>query len=568
MKKDYMFVRERSEHGGSYYYTKGIGLTIDCKSEGIIGTMSSWELATPTATYKGITKEEFINKLHELWPDLKYHKDITKDKVVIYTDNIRKVIGFFEKYTTDRFEEFYVEIDNFFEIRDSNRWMDETTAQAIAEQAQKLIDELFIPEKYFYITPQQRNRKYIAKVRDDNTATKSYPVSFEDYQDLRKAYYSGLLYMPYLNTKNKKDKSYTIEEPMMILDITSSYIFDLLIMPHVVSEKRRQRNLDMWEYYLSSSTKVSIGLYEITYCAPMSYIKCFTNEDDEPLEEGEHTIFIHLTSIDLKNLIDLGYVKKVEPIYLYEYDIGQLPKYFLDAVVESYIAKVNAKDEQEKNRVKPILNGWYGECNRKYDDKEEFEKTRGTLAYNYRNNPALSPLWGILTTSYAKKFLLKLALKVDGWYYSDTDSIICKDTPKNRQLLKEFNDEIQAMVKEFCDKNGYDFEILKKLGTFKEEHKITKLKVWQCKTYCYKTVEGEVILKAAGLVKNNMVIDDSLFNCRELDYTKFIFPLIVPAKASSTGEGYYVEVTPINKAEYYALMKIIRKFNKKLSCRK
>lgn len=546
---DFIFCREREKHSGAYYYTKGVGLTIACKYEGIFGKITGWELAiAPSTIYTGATKEELMIKLHEIWPDLNWHSDKTKDKVAIYTDNIHKIQGFFEDHTTGSFDDFYIEIDEFFEVRPCDRWMDENTALGIAIQAQKVIDAFFIPEKYFYITPQQRNRKFLAKAVDDDTAAKSYPTSYDTYTTLRKGYFSGLLYKPFTG--------YIIEEPMLVLDITSSYIFDLLCCNHVLSSRKRQRDLSMWEYYLTSATKASVGMYEISYCTPRSYVQCYTDVNGVQLEPGEHKVTMVLTSVDMQNLLDLGYIKEVKPIWLYEYEMGSLPKYFLDALVDSYIAKATAKDKKEKAIRKPILNGWYGDTIRKYDDEESFNETR--------KHPALSPLWGIFTTSYAKKYLLKLALKVDGWYYSDTDSIICKDTPENRELLEEFNAKIRRIVKRFCEEKGYDFDILKDLGTFKIEAEITRLKVWACKTYVYKHKSGKVTLKAAGLVKANVVEDDKLFNLKELDYTKMAFPIVVPAKISKTGEGYYVEISPENKAQYYILMKMLQENNKLL----
>lgn len=568
---DYIFCRERTKHGGAYYYTKGVGLTIACKYEGIFGKITGWELAiAPSTIYTGTTKEELISTLHEIWPDLKWHCDKTKDKIVIYTDNIHKVQGFFEDHKTGvvsddddgAFDDFYVELDEFFEIRPCDRWMDEKTALGIATQAQKVIDVFFIPEKYFYITPQQRNRKFLAKAVDDDTAAKSYPTSYETYTTLRKGYFSGLLYKPFTSDP--------ITEPMLVLDITSSYIFDLLCCKHVLSSRKRQRDLSMWEYYLSSATKASVGMYDISYCTPRSYVQCYADVNGVKLEPGEHKVTMVLTSVDMQNLLNLGYIKEVKPIWLYEYEMGSLPKYFLDALVDSYIAKATAKDKKEKDIKKPILNGWYGDTIRKYDDEESFNKTR--------KQPALSPLWGIFTTSYAKKYLLKLALKIEsingGWYYSDTDSIICKDTPENRELLEEFNAKIRRIVKRFCEEKGYDFELLKDLGTFKIEAEIQKLKVWACKTYCYKKNDvkkkgdGEVVLKAAGLVNANVVKDDKLFTLKELDYTKMAFPIVVPAKISKTGEGYYVEISPENKAQYYILRKMLQENNKLLKNKK
>lgn len=544
--------------GGSYYLPVGIGLTIDCETIGVRGYLRGWHLALATGErFNGATKEDLLATLKKLWPNFKWHTDSTRDKAVIFTDNIKKVLGFFYDHITDQFEDYTVTLDDFFDVRPCDRWFDENEALAIAKQAQVIIDTYFVPEKHFYITPQQRNRKHLQATKgEDDTAAKSYPLRYDKWKVIRKGYFSGLLYIPYCENEKDKQPTRPIEEPMLVLDITSSYIFDLLCEKHVISKGTRIRNLAMWEYYLTSATKISLGQYEISYATPRTFVSCYTDIDGNKLEAGEHTVKMVLTNIDLQNLLKLGYIKEVKPEWLYEYEAGTLPKYYLDALVDAYIAKATAKDEKEKAIRKPILNGFYGDTIRKYDTEEEFWETRV--------DPILSPLWGICTTAYAKKYLLKLALRVDGWYYSDTDSIICKDTPENRKHLENFNAEIMAMVKVFCEQNGYDYEKLKKLGTFKVEAEIVKLKVWACKTYCYKKIirekddngeekiSYEVVLKAAGLVKNNIELNDKLFTLKELDYTRMVFPKIVQPKGDR--EGYYAEISPVNKAQYMMLM--------------
>lgn len=553
VESEFLYCKERAKSEGAYYLKKGIGLTILNHTEGSIGYFDGWELAiAPDTTYKGITQQQLINKLQELWP-LKQRTEHTKEKVVIYTQNIHKVQGFFEQYITDAFEDFYCILSDFYEIRPCERWFSaKKDAAYMASQAQKIIDEFFIPEKYFYITPQQRNRKYILKHKDCKVADASYPASWNSYCICRKAYFSGILYNPYKEYYFGQYKP----EKIMLLDITSSYIFDLLCCKFPSSERRRVKNLDVWEYYISAENVGSLGLYEISYAAPTNMVSCYTDYNGTKLEPGEHTVQMVLTNVDLANMLAIGYVRSVKPVWLYEYDMDYLPKYVVEPIVDAYIAKMQAKDDDEKAIRKPILNGMSGDACRKYTSEEDFLETR--------KNPGMSPLWGIFMNAYAKKYLLKLALALEkgSWLYSDTDSIICLDTEHNRTALAEFNSYVSGMVSTFCKNNNYDFNVMSALGSFKEEAKITKLKVWATKTYVYKTTDGKVVLKAAGLVKDNVVMDDKLFELDELDYTKTKFPIVVPAEASKTGEGYYAELKPENKAQYYLLLRVLQNNNK------
>ena len=559
---NFLYCAERGESTGAYYFKTAVALTIKNHSEGTIGYFDGWELVVAPGThYEGLTQKQLIDTLHELWPELKWHTKHTRDRICIYTDNLAKIQGFFEKYITEGFEDFYVILNEFFEVRPCDRWIEVGDVYHIAQQMQNVYNDYFIPGKYFYISPQQRNRKYLAKARkltNDTTAELSYPKSYTRYMWDRKGYFSGLLYHPYQGI---------IEEPMLVLDITSSYIFDMLCERHVCSD-RREVDTSMWEYYLSATKKVSFGAYKISYAMPFNHISCFTDIKGNKLEPGEHTVQMMLTNVDLKNLLDIGYIKSIECELLYEFDIDYLPKYVIEAIAEAYIAKVEAADDEALKAIrKPILNGFYGDTIRRYDTKEEYAGTN--------KNPVLSPLWGIFTTSYSKKWLLELALKVDGWYYSDTDSIICLDNEKNRELLAQFNIKIRKIVKDWCEKFGYDYELFKNLGTFKKEHEITKLRVWKNKTYCYRYIEKDkygnikfdkdgkeivkIVLKAAGLMKDSVELNEKLFYTKDLDYTRTKYPIIVPASESQTGESYYVEFTPNNKMQYYIMLNELAK---------
>lgn len=556
--KNFTYCKEHSKAEGAYYANQGVGLNIYCETEGTIGKMTGWELAiAPDTLYKGITQEQLISKLKEVWSDLEWYTKHTRDKVLIYTSNIHKIQGFFEKYITESFEDFYVILNEHFDVRPCERWMDAKKAANdtlyMANQAQTVINDYFIPAKYFFITPQQRNRKVLAKMRkecDDTVAVQSYPATFERYKQFRKGYFAGLLYHPYQGI---------IEEPMLVLDITSSYIYSMLMEKHVSSSYKKVEP-SMWQYYLSSATKCSLGMYNVKYAMPLNHISCFTDVKGQELEPGEHEATMVLTNVDMQNLLSLGYIKEVNIVWLYEFEKEYLPEYAREEIVNAYIAKVEAGNNKALKAIrKPILNGFYGDTIRRYEDEEAFNNTR--------KDPTLSPLWGIFTTSYSKQNLLNLALKVDGWYYSDTDSIICKDTKENRAFLEEHNRKVMAIVKEWCERFGYDYELMKDLGTFKVEHEIVKMKVWKTKTYCYKTVTGEVILKAAGLVKGSVEENEKLFNMKELPYERMSFPIVVPASQSKTGEGYYAEIKPTCKAQYYVLLRMLQENNKNYSKR-
>lgn len=514
-----MKIHDRGKHWHIYSET-GYGFTIAAHYVEGKGVMDGWELSVASGhTYTGETVEDFVALLKNLIKDfnLSHYKKATKDLIVIYTDNLTKIKGFFKDYITLEFGSIYLQLLDFFEFREITKWKELTDAKEIASYAQYLIDTIFIPNKYWYLTPNQIPRRAIAKACDDPTAAKIFPINYEQYLLIRKALFGGICYVPY--------KNLIVEEPLMCLDLTSAYIYDLLIEKHCISrfELDRERN---WEYYLDSTTKTSLGMYEISYTCSTNKIHCFKDVEGNNFEIGTHTVETILTSVDLKTFMSLVNTTDIECKWLYTCSIGSLPKYMLDEIVKQYIKKVDLKDVDEEayNLQKPVVNGIYGDCIRDYSTEAMF--------YDAQRKPSVAPQWGIWCTSYAKKNLLKLATKVEGWVYSDTDSIYCFDNEYNRKLVQEYNEEVRKNLLEFCSLYGYDYDKLKDLGTFKVEKTIRKFRAINQKLYMYETTDGKFKLTAAGLDQSTIEVSSDLFNHKRIDWgtRKFKF---------ATDDGYY-----------------------------
>lgn len=502
------------------YNEDGWGFTINANYADCKGTVTGWELyrAPDHKCWKGETREDFIDLLESLVKefDLKKSGKSTSDTIVIYTDNIYKIKGFFRKYITNEFNSLYVTLLNFFEFRDITCWKKVYTALEIADYAKYLTNNLFIPNKYWYLTPNQVPRRAIRKACNTDIAAKIFPPDYNTYKLFRTALFGGIVYVPYKNA--------IITDKLMCLDLTSAYIYDLLIEKHCMS-RFSMIDTNNWEYYTESVAKTSIGSYSIKYSCVSNKIHCFKDVDGKNLETGEHTVSMIMTSIDLSTFMDLANVKEIKCLWGFEADLDTLPKYMLDEIVNQYIKKIDLKGDKEAYDLqKPILNGIFGDCIRNYDEK---------LFYETKRKPSVVPQWGIWCTSYAKKNLLKLANRVEGWVYSDTDSIYCFDNEYNRKLLEEYNEEARKNVKAFCDKYGYDFDKLQDLGTFKIEKTIKKFKAITNKVYMYTTTDGEFHLTAAGLNQDTIKVTEDLYD-NPLTYGSRLYKYI-------TEDGYYEE---------------------------
>ena len=556
-------IKERGWHKYTNYVIEGFGLTIEAKYivEESKGFLTSWQLVGQTRTYRGDSVSSLIDTFNLLIKeyDLKKESENTKDTLLIFTDSSLKVYGFLQKYVTDSFGDYYDQYLDFIEVREC--WRDDKeTAEEIADWAQAMIDNVFVPYKYFHITPNQVLRRLMmhdCRKEKNEIAKLIFPDTYSMWKFHRKALFGGICYCPYGHVYdeygNITTKAKVILDKLMCLDIKSAYIWCLLVMKHCMSASK-EVDVAHWEYYLDSTEKGSIGTYVITFSYWSSKIRCFKDKYGNKIEnEGRQTLEFAFDNVDLKTFIELVNPEKVECTYLLEYDMDYLPKYARDNLIKAFIDKEEAKDLDDLMRkIKKIMaNGGYGDTIRRLHNRDEWK--------DEKDNTILAPQWGIWTCSYCKRLLLSLALSVELWVYSDTDSIYCAYNKHNLELLEETNNKIRVMTKEFCERFGYDYEKLKDLGTFKIEHIITKFKANKPKQYMFVDDQGKMYVKAAGCNKNSIPMNDKLFDEDKIQVGKRTFADVYPdhIEADIDGvhyeaDGYYFEWSLSNeKAEAY-----------------
>lgn len=514
-------VRDKGKRNISVYKLVGCGLDLEIKNdyENLKGIITGWSLNIYNEKmYNCDSFDKLLKVLRQLVIDynLTQYSVNKKDILVIYIDNLDKIRGFFEDYITNDFTH-YVQIFNCIEFRDISTWNKELhRANEIAEYAQFLIEYLFEPEKYFYLTPNQQVRRKISKRvknEQDNVAARLFPDSYE-YDYIRSCLYGGLCYCPKPFEK--------IEEPIIEIDLDSAYIWSFLTQQHCMSLLYRVDSTK-WKEYLDSD-KGSFGRYYLKFFGntlKLSWLKDMYGVEymHNEINEG----YYMLTNVDLKIIISLTDKIEVKCKSLYEVDLDYLPEYVRDVLIEEYVKKEELKQTLGSNNPKTKIqkvrvNGIYGDSIRRYDDTFDIKRAKDTAV--------LIPQWGIFTTGYTKSILIGLGLQLDGWYYSDTDSIYCKDTPKNRKIIEEYNKIIREETKSFCDRFGYDYDKLSKLGTFEIKNEITIFRAIGNKMYAYKRKNGEIKLVAAGSSQDTVKIDDSIFDLYKIPIGTRVFGFI------------------------------------------
>lgn len=507
-----MKVTERNFGFWTEYVEEGYGLTIDSFTHEGAGYVRSWTLCSSTNTWTGTSIPELMEVFKELCKayQLQFHdtKLPYKDVLVVYVKNINQAYGFLYNYgVNDDFIKYsksegisdivYFQILHHIEIRPcwyKKEEIEDWDAKDLADYG-TMMWQLFLKDKYSYITSNQIIRKRTEKLKrkyEDDTAKKIYPLSYDSYKLLKKAFFGGIIYAPYPGV--------VIPDAVVIADAKSDYYYQLLMRKHVMDKKKKVDPAN-WELYLSTDSVSSYGKYKIKYTSYTNKISAFKNYDEEPCRKGEdiEDTFV-FTATDLKLFLDHAQVQSIECEWLYTYEMDDLPEYMRETYVREYLEKERLQGK-ERRLQKEVVNGGYGNCCRNWTTEEEF--------LSDKKDPTFAPQWGIWCTSYARKHLLDLGDQLDGWYYGVTDSVCFKYTEENMQILEEYNSKIRARTKKFCDKYGYDYEELKDLGCFIVEH-ITlpkHFKVFCPNSYMYTEIkDGEEVttIKASGCNKKDL----------------------------------------------------------------
>lgn len=502
-----MLCKDKGWHNYSIYDEDGYGLTFEDFSDGKASYMTSWTLSSTEEVVHGNDIPELLNALELLLAKKgkKVYNENKKDIILIYTDRIMELYCYLYNYVGCVFPDnaftspLYFQVLEMVEFRPC--WEEELTeAKDIAMWAKDMMDNLFIKDKVVYLTPSQISRKRImkdCKKQEITLGQDIFPENYSRYEFIRQSLYGGICYCPY--------KKEVFERPIIEIDLKSAYLYCFLLR-HCISKGKfvSRDRLKHWERFLDDEYKFTIGEYRITYTSWSRKYTCFkTAEGEEPGLNpdscGVCTDTFIFDNMDIKIFLSTVNAMKVECLGLMEFDTGYIPKPYIDCVLDMFIKKEHSEGA-EKDINKIAANSVYGNTARRYEDALEFKYADKTFPTQ----------WGVYITSYCKNLLLGLATQLDGWIYSDTDSIYCFDTPENIAKIEAYNEKTRETVRRFCEENGYPFEELKNLGCFMLKNHIVKFKAWKQKQYAFKTVEGKIIVKASGCARREHTED--IFN--------------------------------------------------------
>jgi hypothetical protein len=535
-RKDYIIIQDKKSRNFSVYDIYGRGLVIKSftiKDDGIYkGFISSFEFALykngEYSTYKGKTQEELVSFLKTLSITKKVYSPYKKEIMIIYTTNLHQLRGFLQKYITLDFTKYF-QIFDTIEIRDISSWIDtKEDACCIAKNASELIDKVFIPEKFFYITPNQRPRKLIKKaIGNRNFAPDLMPPSADIFINHRKALYAGVMF------ETLRGYTYTTKGDisMIYYDLTSAYPFSMIALKHPMTPITHDTSLDYKKYDIDKY--FTIGLYKITYIGGDRRLRVYGLEyaNEEPI-----TKYIQLCNRDLNTLSKLCDKIDIECLDLWYSELDYLPQEIIDEVIRVYKEKQRLKGcGVEYDLIKKVVNGISGDLSRKPTDDISIHENYK----EFKNNRIFSMYWGISVLASIRAILVEASLKVNA-IYGDTDGLFCYAYMENILFINSYNKNVRKMLIDLRH------EDIVGIGEFKiEKSGITRFKSFGIKTYAYES-GGNVICKICGMKRDlSEKIGSEAFNDDyKLKYGLQLNKVIVDKKVTyenNISDGYYVE---------------------------
>lgn len=424
-------------------------------------------------------------------------------RVLIWTDNLQKAYGFLQPYITCEITNFNFEVLDDIEIRDISQF-DETvhSALAIYNRANELRKTIFEKDGLCLTINQVMRNRIKSAVKNKNLAKTIFPTRYQDYCYIRESIFGG-----YWNIKDPG----VIKHDMLGLDLVSAYIYCILCKKHFVT-KFENGDPDKWLDYIKSNDTGFIGTFVVEYTSGNHKYECYKDLFENNLTKTKDTrkVTIRLTHVDVRNIIDLGYISYIKCIDIKIAKLDYLPKEICDIVIEQFKIKNEMKSNKDANLgiQKAGLNGIYGSMIKKLNNKNEFVRAK--------KKAFLAPQWGSLVCSYCKDIIIHTGKYLDDWAYSNTDSIYCKDNDYNKEVIAKKNFEICNNVMDMCDRNGYNFNEVSTLGMFKLEENITKFKSYRYGAYAFTDDKGVITVKASACNVEQLPTDDSIYDYREL----------------------------------------------------
>lgn len=250
-----------------------------------------------------------------------------------------------------------------------------------------------------------------------------------------------------------------------------------------------------------------------------------------------------LTDVDFRLFLEFYSYSAIKFVSIMASDYGDMPPYMIRSIEKTHRKKLEIqKRNNELKKIRPLT---LSEQLEYIHAKTGVSRIYGILVQDpvrdiYEWNPEINDIqkngeqknksqfqpvlyqWGVWVVAWARYEILRLLLKLSGTgknfddlktLYSDTDSLYFKFTESDVEIVKSYNDMINAKIANVAKKYRLNPEALTGIGTLKITY-YQQFKTTGIKQYCY--IQDDVFdYRCAGLTRPDYQYDDNnnqLFN--------------------------------------------------------
>lgn len=250
-----------------------------------------------------------------------------------------------------------------------------------------------------------------------------------------------------------------------------------------------------------------------------------------------------LTDVDFRLFLEFYSYSAIKFVSIMASEYGDMPPYMIRSIEKTHRKKLEIqKRNNELKKIRPLT---LSEQLEYIHAKTGVSRIYGILVQDpvrdiYEWNPEINDIqkngeqknksqfqpvlyqWGVWVVAWARYEILRLLLKLSGTgknfddlktLYSDTDSLYFKFTESDIEIVKSYNDMINAKIANVAKKYRLNPEALTGIGTLKITY-YQQFKTTGIKQYCY--IQDDVFdYRCAGLTRPDYQYDDNnnqLFN--------------------------------------------------------
>lgn len=244
-----------------------------------------------------------------------------------------------------------------------------------------------------------------------------------------------------------------------------------------------------------------------------------------------------LTDVDFRLFLEFYSYSAIKFVSIMASDYGDMPPYMIRSIEKTHRKKLEIqKRNNELKKIRPLT---LSEQLEYIHAKTGVSRIYGILVQDpvrdiYEWNPEINDIqkngeqknksqfqpvlyqWGVWVVAWARYEILRLLLKLSGTgknfddlktLYSDTDSLYFKFSESDIEIVKSYNDMINAKVYNVAKKYRLSPEALTGIGTLKITY-YQQFKTTGIKQYCY--IQDDVFdYRCAGLTRPDYQYDDN-----------------------------------------------------------